>query len=431
MKPKKMLRRVALATILILTAVSPGEAVVITAKPEISLGATYTDNVLLSEVDEESDYVFTVSPAITTDITGRKVGGTLFYNPEQAIYLENNKNDTLRHRGRAGAYALFARNTRFDVYDQFLYTEENFIVGDPSVRRSREPYYTNTAGGTLTHQFGTENNLVFGYRYRVLDNTDPNVEDNEGHEPSVLFSYWFVPNSWKLDTEGSYIRGEYDGPSDDFDRWFGSFRITKRFSRHLDGYIQYRHTVYDYDGDDTEGYKLYNPGLGFRYAFDEDTVLTIGGGYLVRDYEERENRESPVGTGDIGFSKRFKRGLLNVSLNSGYRESFLDSENLGLSVYYGASMRGEYSFTRFTSGNIFASTRVETYDNLIPWLPDREDTTVRAGLGLTVQVYPWMGISAGYLHRILDSNFATNNYRENRVSFNVNFSPERPYRYTF
>lgn len=409
---------------------SPVFAAIFSVTPRLTVGEQFTDNVFLSASDEEYDFITTVSPGVTTGIEGRSAGATLSYDPEKSFYARLSEMDTFRHRASFAGWKELSRRTRIDVSDAFLYTEDPLDLEEFVVRRDRQPYHTNSASVNLTHQFGEEDSFEIGYTYRMLRNDDPEVENNHGHNPAASITYWLVPNKWGLQAEASYTRGEYEDMEDDFDRLFGSVRLVRRFTRQIEGHLQYAHTDFHYDGD-TEGYKLYNPSVGITYQYDPDTTITGSVGYLMRDYDESDNREGFTPTGEIGITKQYRRFSFHVAFLGGYRESYLDAENLGLSVYYGGEADAAYQFMENLRGTVFASYRDEKYDSRIPGTDDRLDQTVRSGCGLAFQALPWMSLNLDYLFSNRDSNIdeEENEFTENRATFRITVSPERPYRW--
>ena len=158
---------------------------------------------------------------------------------------------------------------------------------DYTIRRGRQPYYTNTARAALTHQFGQTDSIAIAYEYSTLENDDPTLEDNKRLSPSVTIEYW--PNrQWGTETEVTFEKGEFD-TSDDFTNTIASFRLIRVISRHLETFVEYTHTVMRFDGD-AEDYNIYEPALGMEWAIDEDSSISLSAGYYVRDLADGDKR---------------------------------------------------------------------------------------------------------------------------------------------
>jgi len=405
-----------------------------TFTPRIAVGEEYTDNYFLTDQNKEHEYITTISPGFTAQILGETKGVEISYDPSYAVYDKYTENDTWRHSAQFSGWAELSKNTRLDIRDSFSLTEDpqaeadiaTIRTEDPTtpidstIRRSRQTYITNTTSANIAHQFGESDSINLGYAYSFLDNDDPSIEDNERHNPSIGLTYWFVPQ-WGFEVRGSYAKGEFD-VSDDLDEWQGSVRLIKRFTRHFDGFVQYRQTVRNYEGE-SEDDKTYNPSIGISYAIEEDISLSIDVGYFVNDYEQREDESG--GTGNLSLIKRFSRGSVNLSGLGGYEYANFGAENLGFSQFYEAACSATYQVTRRISGNVFGSYRNDDYSD-----PEREDKTARAGLGLTIQPLEWMSIGLNYTFRSLDSTDNTNDYDENRLYFRITLSPTTPFRLT-
>ena len=65
--------------------------------PRLSAGVEYTDNVRLVPDNTESDYITTVTPGITLEISGRPAGLTLDYAPSYVDYAEGTYEDYWGH----------------------------------------------------------------------------------------------------------------------------------------------------------------------------------------------------------------------------------------------------------------------------------------------------------------------------------------------
>ena len=424
-------------------AASPAAGYQATFTPRISVSEEYTDNYFLTDDNKVYEYITTISPAFTAQILWISSGAEISYAPSYAIYDRFNENDTLRHNAQFSGWTEIAKNTRLDVSDSFLLTEEPLSeediailqTEDPSaqidttIRRSRQTYYTNSARVNLTHQFGESNSINLGYFHGLLENEDPSIEDNERHNPFLGLTHWFVPK-WGIEMQGSYTRGEFDteeefegDPSDDFDNWNGSARLIKSFTRYFEGFIRYSHTYMHYIGE-TENYKVYNPSTGLNYTLPDDISLSFDIGYYIREMEESDNESGLNTSGSL--TKTYRRGSINLTGSGGYEESFFGAENLGFSEFYEAGGSATYQLTRHINLNIFGSYRNNKYEDIEP---EREDKITRGGLGLTIQPLTWMTFELNYTYRSVDSTLDINDYEENRGLIRVTLSPSLPYRF--
>lgn len=402
--------------------------------PRISVSEEYTDNLFLTDSNKEHDYITTISPGFTAQILGKNSGAEISYDAGYSMYDEYDEYDNWRHDARFSGWVQMAKNTRLEVNDSFLRTEDPLIDSDiaalraeepealidSTIRRSRRTYYTNTAGINLIHQFGRADSFNLGFIHSFLENDDPIYDDNERYNPYAGLTFWFAPE-WGAEIRGDYTKGEFDD-SDDLDGWYGSARLIKRFSRHLDGFVQYAHWVVEYDGN-SEDFQVYNPSAGFVYTISDDISFSLEMGYAFLNIEDDDDESFMSAIGNL--TKTFRRGSINIIGSAGYEGADFGAEGLGVAEFYELGGSVTYQLTRHLSGNVFGSYRNNEY---IEETPEREDKITRAGLGLEMQALEWMSLGLDYAYRTVDSTLDIEEYDENRVLFRITLSPPRPFR---
>ncbi|MCP3896124.1 MAG: outer membrane beta-barrel protein, partial [Bacteroides sp.] len=298
-------------------------------------GEEYTDNLNLTNTDREYEYITSISPGLVIDISGRSAGAILSYNPSYNDYSRFSEHDDWEHSASVEVWADLSRRTRLTLGDEFELTDDPVTEDDVTVRRSRAQYYTNTASAELAHQFGIEDSLNLHFEHRIRENDDPTIADNEYYNPSVTLTYWVIPNSFGTETGISYTRGEIEG-EDDFDLYEGNIRLIKRLSRFIDVFINYDHTVMDYDGTTTD-YQIYDPSAGFTYTWDENASFSLDVGHYFQDRETGEDESGVSIEVDISKTWTTRRGSIGLTGTSGYEETYFGSENLGFTKFYEVS----------------------------------------------------------------------------------------------
>ena len=417
-----------------LLSVCPATAYIGTFTPRLTLGTEYTDNVFQEKENKEDDFIYSISPGFSFQLTGKRSDASLTHSPAYRLYSDHRERSFWRHSallsGKTGLY----KNTTLNFQDSFLRTEDRIQEENLIALRNQEPYNQNKAGIWLTHQFGQSDSVFVRYDYNFLKNGDSgiggnqNLEDNSSHSPSFGLTYWLVPRQWGLETGGSYTRGQYDSesdnPSDDFDNVKGNVKLIKQFNRHLDGFIKYAHTTMHYDGK-TNNYQVVNPSIGIDYTFAENGVLLLGVGYFFQVIEESDDESGLITEINLTKTWQLRRTSINVNASSGYTESNLNAENLGFTLFYRGGLKVGYAFLKDLSGDIYTSYQVNDYIN---FEPERKDRILIAGLGLTYQITQWVSSRVEYNFRQVDSTFDLNDFPENRILFNITVSPPRPYR---
>jgi len=263
-----MIHRLTISIIgLIVILLIPGNtnAYQVTFQPRATITEEYTDNVDLSESDEESDFITTIQPGFTLAAIGQTRALDFSYDPAYSWYANNAEYDTLRHSANLNAYSLLSRNARIEISDSFLYTEEPLdsldAIETEGDRTGREPYYNNVANLALTNRFGSASEITLAYQYAVLENEDEanQQEDSQEHTPFLSWEYALserVVNSVNL----AFTRGEFD-VADDFERYFANFQLRWQATRNVATGVSYEHTALYFDQNEDENYHIDYPAL--------------------------------------------------------------------------------------------------------------------------------------------------------------------------
>ena len=402
--------------------------------PKLSVDEEYSDNILLTSNNDakEDDYITTVTPGFTGELIGEKGDAKISYGASYAFYNQFDDFNGWRHNANLSGNYMPGKNTRLDIADHFLYTEDpirydNIAVirtEDPTLpidtteRKTRNIYLTNFSRVGLNHQFGKYHSFRLGYSYDLLNNDDPAYEDKRTHKASAGLTYWFGPK-WGFDVDGRYTRGEFE-LSNDITEYQGGVSLLKRFGKHFIGYVRYSHLVAEYDnlsGKDA----TYIPSIGFKYDIEKDISLIADLGYFITNSDFRDNTSGA--TGDLRLIKRFEHGQLNLAVLGGYDYDLYGAETLGYSEYYEASASFRQQLAKHVDGNIFGSYRNTKYKDQ----SDREDKRPTVGVGLNWQALQWMNLGLSYRYRSVDSTIDTEEYTENRVSVDITLIPITPF----
>jgi hypothetical protein len=424
--------------------------------PRAATSVEYTDNIFLSSDDEQDELLTIISAGFTLELLEQTKGLEITYDPSYVFYNEYSENDTLRHDAQISGWKDLGRNTRLEITNRFLLTEdplgeddlirddEVVIPGDTTIRRTRNEYYTNTAIMRINHQFGPENNIYGEFLYSFLRNDDPGIEDNDRYEPSIGLNYWFSAE-YGIETRATYTKGKFSRddellgtPTDDFEDWFGSLRMIRNVTRHFSVYAQYDHTQRNYDGDEDDDYTLYEPSVGLEYNFDRYFRVTLGLGYFYQDIDNDDNEDGLFGSGEIRKTWDFRRGEIRLTGTTGLRQNDFGAQRLGLERFGTLRTDANYYFTRTFSGDLRG---VFNYSDVInPDEADGIDNQKRyvGEAGLSYLPLRWMALRLSYQYTQFDSDVKNDitrigrtdeTYRENRVMFMIVMQADPPWRF--
>lgn len=405
--------------------------------PYMNVGAEFSDNVELAPADPETNFTTTIGPGFDLVMEGRRSRVSLNYEPTYAAYVQSPEYSTLRHDAALLASVEISNTTRLEFGNSHLYTEDPFseLPGDTvaelpestrptidtTVRRGREPYATNRADLRLINQFGPDNSIELGCIYYSLDNRDMAVEDNEYYEPGILLRYWILPNRLGTEWEFRYTSRYYDISADSEDA-LGRVRLTRRFGRHYDLFVEYTHEYTRYLQPGEEDYQVLRPEIGFAWDEQADYSLSLSCGYFHQDNEISEDENGAVASVDAGYQWGVDSAI-GFSGEIGYERVVSGAENLGFSTFYAFEITADRRLSRQMTADMLAGFRRSIYSDIEP---EREDDLWRVTAGVAYQALPWMAVDLEYAFRKLKSNIELNNYTENRGTISITLRPRRP-----
>ena len=156
----------------------------------------------------------------------------LNYRPTFNSFQDNSDLNFWRHSARLLVYKQFARNTRFEINNDYLETEDptdespDYTPEDPSqgpgiqtdlLRRGRNRYRIYSGQASLANQFGSRDNIRGSVRYTLRQDIDrydaEQVDDYNEIQPALNFEYWFTQR-WGVETYGFYSNRTYDERND-------------------------------------------------------------------------------------------------------------------------------------------------------------------------------------------------------------------------
>ena len=307
----------------------------------LSFSEQYDDNIDLDPDNEKSDWITTVGPGLTLAVLFEETEIALSYDFAFSYYAKYDENNEARHSlTLTGLKGIpIGEHWTLDLEESFLVSEDPLEISEQttSTQRSRDRYYSNTAGARLNYLFGEEDSLSFGFLHRLYITDDPDSEDSEEFRPGADINYWFnIRHGLSLGYE--YARATFDD-SDDFDQHLGSATYTYRFSPRTQTNLYYGYNSTDFDGDE-EDYVVHRGGLGYSQQVTENTSWSISGGYFYRDRDQSDDNDGLEGA--ASFTTTFERGSFTLDAAGGYREQYIEAENLGFSIFYRASLTFDY-----------------------------------------------------------------------------------------
>lgn len=275
----------------------------------------------------------------------------------------------------------------------------------------------------ITYRIDKNSTIDTGFSYRkgtysdpVLKNTNQQSRDSneESLNPTFGLTYRLPVYKLELGMSVSYMEGRFSDDTKDFDNWNSMIKLSKQFTNRLTGFVQYAHTMTKFSEGGNENYNIYDPSVGFTYLLGDKIPLTLSLGYFIRDMEFSEDQAALSLNGNIGKSWTFGRTTINFSGTSGYDQSYFGAKALGFGLFYDIKSALRHSFSKDTTGDVFASYRKDKYIDLEN---TRNDESREAGAGVTWFFFQkWASARLGYTYRDVISTLSENSYTENRIS---------------
>ena len=281
--------------------------------PGIAVTETYDDNIYLTNRNETSDYITTVTPSIILDILSEKTTLDLSYAPSFVWYAQEDQNNFVRQSASLSFGQALQQHLRFDLTDTYLKSEDPIEdIGDPSgTRTTRNSYQRNLFNAALNYVFGVENALNVGYLQNKVENEQVTLDDSTIQTPSVTFTYWFdIKNGLEFNYAYQKANFSLDGigiPRDDYEGHIPGIKYIHRFNPHTSGFFGFNFTDRDFDGP-TEDYQVNEALLGFEHIISPELSLSLGGGYFRQINEISPDRDGYLY--NVSLIDTFERGTL-------------------------------------------------------------------------------------------------------------------------
>lgn len=423
--------------------------------PILTVTEEYQDNYYQTENDPFEEWTTSYELGFSVAFLSRRSKVYLEYKPEYTDYKNLNERDSLDQNASLSASYRVTRHTSakadisYDGHDgnytgeswehsasasvdsQLARTVKTSVAYDYSNSYDQQvrtgdykEHQTHNATASIHKAFGARNSMGANFSYETDSYKNSDADEYESYEPSAFLTYWLTRR------DGVETNVEYEGKTfdsitgNDYKTIAGDIRYIRKFSRHFDGYIKYRHYMSDKEDGD---HVIYHPSVGIDWDITEDSGISIGAGVLFHDWDN-DNEDSQDPFLDFNVYKVFNfspKGSLSITGSSSYEESDEDAASLGYNISYQAGFSLSYMLTKRLSSQLFSSYQLEQFQDTV----ERQDDTFEVGCGLTWNPLKWLQVSLNAIHTNYKTDDASReNYQDNTITFFVRFVPERPIR---
>ncbi|NVM21039.1 MAG: outer membrane beta-barrel protein [Desulfobacterales bacterium] len=345
--------------------------------PKLSVGEQYSDNVFLTEKNEEDEYITTILPELSLDFA---------FSPRSILNV--------------GYKADFRIYTEFD----------NF----------RKDHHRGGLSWTWTSPKGSE----FAIGADAEDSSMQPYSEKDRHKDFVKGEA-FVDSLLKvgaftgLGIRYAHTSRRFDSrldKIDEYDRDAITLDILYRRFRHLPLLLEY--SYYHQDNNDLDepstDMDTHTVFIGARWDPTAKLSGTLKVGYTQTDFEEVDDFSGFATDTDLTyrfsdittFKLRAYRMLVRSTWAGRETGNYFISSGGGLSATYRSAPIAivlDFSYTN------------NDFEQKDWWYEEREDNYFRAGVMAEHLLQDWLLLSLSYHYSRNDSNFASVDYRENRV----------------
>jgi len=201
---------------------SESHAVQFKFSPYIGAGEEYNDNIYLEDDEEEDDFITKVFVGFDLETLTEQSTTRINYTPGYEFYDQNDDLNAWEHKASLTMEYRISPHTTFTLGDSYLYTENPFRTFDVietefkgikkvdfTVRKDRKPYTSDTAFAGTSMELSKHHSMDIRYKFQILQNDDPEVEDSQSQNPSLNWKYKLTPH-YTLDTAVDYTRGDFE-----------------------------------------------------------------------------------------------------------------------------------------------------------------------------------------------------------------------------
>jgi len=423
--------------------------------PTLTITEEYKDNYFQTDTDLFEEWTTSYKLGFSMGFLNKRSKIYLAYNPEYTDYKNLDERDSLEQNASLSAACQVTKQTSAtadisyeghdgnhtgeswehsasaSVNSQLAKTVKTSLAYDYSKSYDQQirtgdykEHQTQSASASIRRVFGAQNSMGANFSYKTDRYQNSDADEYKSYEPSAFLTYWFTRLDG-VETNLEYTDKKFDTiAGKDYGTIAGDIRYIRKFTRHFDGYVKYRHYMSDKEDGD---HVIYHPSVGADWDITEDSGISIGLGILFHDWDN-DNGDSEDPFLDINVYKVFNfspKGSLSITGSSSYEESDEEAASLGYNMSYQAGFSLNYTLSRHLSSRLSGSYQLQQFKNTI----DRRDDTFEISGGLTWNPLKWLQVSANATHENYKTDDASReDYKDNTIAVFVRLTPEKPIR---
>lgn len=409
--------KIIILTILFISSSSPVygsiKEIISNFHPYITIEEEYIDNLYLAPDDEQEDFITTLYPGINFSISEIDYAVDMDYRVGVVNYANETDNNYISHTGTLNTNLHLSDRTIFRLRDYIIRSQEPFendYAGPEqsdqypaSIMRQRSTYTRNVFEPSMEYSFGPEDLLSLNYRNNIYRIQGDPLKDSEENFLSAGLAFWFnIKNG--INIVCNYSTEDFRDSSDIIIHGANGC-YTYRFGPASLMFIEYSYMNRDFKTS-SDGYDINSVSSGVEKSLTEGVKVSLSAGYFSQN--PKQGQAVSGGTYNVMVDGHFENISCAISLNGGYDEDYISSENLGFSRYHQANAQISYQLLETLTTGISGFFKRSDFD------PDRKDKAWQLGWNLSYRLFIWAKISLDISHRENDSNDDIIDYRENK-----------------
>ncbi len=377
----------------------------------------YSDNIYLSNTDEEDDVITNLGLIFVADRTSRVSDLKFEYNLGRSFYWQKSSNNAFRHNCSLLYSKELSKKLSFSWVGNY-YRTEDVIEPDEEVyreRKKREPYYRISSSFRMSYEYLKDSFVSFGGNINYLQNKDPSVEDSRIYSEYFSFSRSFT--KFFVQVKFLFFQREFEqtAPVETYSNfWSFGYRLAHN-----------KHISWDFSADRTqdkdpsgEDYWSYSVGISYVWNPEKDQTYYFRLGSYFRKVDGGDKDKGL--TFAVNYLKRYKHSSFSVSGSGGYRYEYAEANNRGFTQYYNISFSYQYQLSRYLDLRSSIFYRIEDFKER----QSKETETYGFNISLNKRLTKNVTASLGYSYREADSDFSEDEYCVNTVIATISYTGE-------
>ncbi len=386
--------------------------------PYITLQGQYDDNLYLTQDNKTSDFITTISPGLKYKTEGPAYKFDLGFDLGMNFYASNSELNYISYNGRLDTSYSFTPRWTVKLYDTITRSRDNLqnysvpSPGGPQTFTTSSSgqglYLRNTFQPALEYKFGRENVAALSYR-NMIYRTEGSSSSGDSTENAVTPRLDLLVQHPQWDCFGLYLhQGRIRGSARlGWQQSWGAAISTGSTPR-TTAFGDYRYTLRDFDPPGRD-YSVHSPSLGVDHAFSPRLNGHAQFGWFWELVDAGPSFNGPVI--NLSITHRVtERTSYTLTFDSGYRENYFTTDNLGFSKYYQVTASVTHQLRERLSIGLTGSLSRDEYTQ-----PDYISYLYNVTANLAYQPLKWLktSLEAGNYGR--ESELNGDSYRDNRV----------------